>query len=591
MREGELKFTTGTESGATPPTASFGSFSVAGKNAVLTFDSAKYDEKQGALSHVGGVDGNGTLNIVNGSHYAGDAELFTIGVQGRSVGDGSEGSNYNGTKENGFGKGVVNVVNSTAELTYRHLQMGEGTLNVDNSTVTVGNKTALSEFYKGYNAIMGVGEGTTSTINVTNGGILDICASTYFISEKERAYGGFSTNYSDDSTANIIVDGGTLSVTDPENADPERYPEGRNGTVYIGNSFKSDSKNYYTKNATANIEIKNGGVASFDVFAVKVGYKGMADNGSSVNITVGEADNKSTGTLNLRAKDIIMSDGVTLNNYGTVSADTTYMEDTENNDDETTNSTWIRGAKINNYNGASFKLTNGLEVESNSVVNNEGTITASNVTVTGTSFVDNKGTISGSEITVKWNGSLDNKGTIKSGDWLNIEGNAQVTNSGTIDARVWLTSNGTLTLEDAAKVNGTLYIGKLSTLIVDGQVSLNGKLDAANYATDAEIIFTLGSSIDMNGKALVLNSDTVSLIVQLDGTVTDDTAITMSGLFTNYDMEKSNINKDTVVYLRGSDNSEVATTLGAITVPEPTTATLSLLALAALAARRRRAAH
>ena len=175
VRNGEIKFTTGSAEDATAPIITLGNIAVAGNNAVMTFDKANYSSTA-ALNHVGGVDGNGILNITNGSDFNSDAEVFTIGVQGTQAGNGSEGSAYtNGSYDDeGRGRGDVNITDSTAKLTYRHLQMGEGSLKVDNSTVTVGNENGGSEYYKGFKATLGTGENTTSDINVTNGGKLSI---------------------------------------------------------------------------------------------------------------------------------------------------------------------------------------------------------------------------------------------------------------------------------------------------------------------------------------------------------------------------------------------------------------------------------
>ena len=568
VREGELKFTTANTDGASTPTVRLGNLVVSGSDAVLTFDKANYTSSA-ALNHIGGVDGNGELNITD-SVFNSDAEIFTIGVQGSSTGNGSNGTGYSGSYDNGFGRGDVNITNSSAKLTYRHLQIGQGSLNIDNSSVIVGNTNSTDEYYKGFKTTLGMGENTTSTINVTNGGKLEICAS-----RNGNYLGGFSTNYSDGSTSNIIVDNGTFSVTDPESNNPEKYPMGREGNVYIGFSFMGDNK-ITPKNATTNIEVKNNGVASFDVYAIKLGYEGMSADNNTVRITVGESDNKSTGTLNLHANNINMHDGVTLDNYGKVNIDTTYTKDGEF-DINNKYATNITNATVNNYESGTIELVNTLSIKGNSTVTNSGSIITKSTASEG--------------ITVTGNATLTNEGTIQSANWFNIEEAAQVTNSGTIDARVWLTDTSILTLEADSQLQKLLYVGYGSTLNIDGAVMLLGGLNT-DYATDAEITFTLGSSIDVNGHDVTIG-DTVT-ITMIMASLQDVENMELA-LFTN--AGATNISDATLLLTDGTTTMEATFTdnaNGTVTItdtkiiPEPTTATLSLLALAALAARRRR---
>lgn len=578
VRDGELKFTTA--EGSSTPNVKLGNFVVSGNNAVMTFDNANYSSNA-ALNHVGGVDGNGTLNITN-SEFDSDAEVFTIGVNGNQAGNGSDGSSYGdgAYADNGYGSGTVNITDSTAKLTYRHLQIGEGSLNINNSTVTVGNYNSSNDYYKGFKTSLGVGENSNSTIKVSNGGELVICAAPYTNDKGTRYYGGLSTNYSDGSTSNIIVDGGTLTVKNPENADSEKYPEGINGTAYIGYSFNGE-----TENATANIVISNGGTVNFDNHTTNLGYENMVAAGTKVNVTVAD----SSSSLNISSHDFHMHDGATLNNSGTVVIDTNYVTNIMANGEpnKAANTTYIKGGQIINNAGGKIEVVNELELQNNSSVTNNGTISASEIILNGEATLTNSGTISESEITLNGDATLTNSGTIKSDGWFTLADAAQATNSGTIDSRIWMVENSSLTLETGSETLKLLYVGYESTLNIDGDVSMKGGLNTA-YATAAEIVFTLGSSIDLGGNALTLNPDLITLVLVVDGTVDENTTVTAQSLFTNYDEDNSTISDSTLVYLRGSDGSQVTTTLGAITVPEPTTATLSLLALAALTARRRR---
>lgn len=82
------------------------------------------------------------------------------------------------------------------------------------------------------------------------------------------------------------------------------------------------------------------------------------------------------------------------------------------------------------------------------------------------------------------------------------------------------------------------------------------------------------------------------MVLLYDGELTDTTEIYKSDFFVNYTLNDWNedFGDDMVVTVVGTNNVSREMTIKelATTVPEPTTATMSLLALAALAARRRR---
>ena len=583
VRDGELKITTG--DGSAKPTMKVGSIVVSGNNAVLTVDNANYKDSGGSLNHVGGVDGKGTINVVNGASFQSESELFTIGVQGDSVGNGTTGTGYtNGSyDDDNFGRGDVNITDSTAKLTSRHLQMGEGSLVVNNSSVVIGNSEGASEFYKGFKATMGMGEGVTSTIQVSNGGSVEIYAS-----KNANVLGGFSTNYSDGSTSNIIVDGGSFSVSNPANADSDNYPEGRNGSAYIGFSFMADADEAaIPKNATTNIVVSNGGKIEFDNHTTEIGHEDMAAAGSQVNVTVAD----SSSELSISAHDVSIHDGATLNNSGTVSIDTNYVTNimADGNPYVAENTMKLLGCEVNNYSSGKIAVVNDLEVKADTQVRNEGSISAEALTVSDTAAVTNAAgatlQATDGDVVVSGSASLTNEGNIQA-DYFQVKGNAEVTNVGTVEGITWLQGEATLTLAEGSELD-TVFVSGTSSLNVEGAVTLNGKL-AQYYAEDgAQIVFAEGSSLDMQGNSITLGD--VKLVFNVDGTVDSADDISVSSFIMNLG-DASDIGEDTVVMVQGSEGGRVETTLGALNVivPEPATATLSLLALAALAARRRR---
>lgn len=583
VRDGELKITTG--EGSSTPTMKVGSIAVSGNDAVLTVDNANYKDSEGSLNHVGGVDGKGTINVVNGASFQSESELFTIGVQGDSVGNGTTGTGYeNGSyDDDNIGRGDVKITDSTAKLTSRHLQMGEGSLVVDNSSVVIGNSDGASEFYKGFKATMGMGEGVTSTIQVSNGGSVEIYAS-----KNDNILGGFSTNYSDGSTSNIIVDGGSFSVSNPANANSAKYPEGRNGSAYIGFSFMADAETaVIPKNATTNIVVSNGGTIEFDNHTTEIGHEDMAAAGSQVNVTVADA----TSELSISAQDVAIHEGATLNNSGTVSIDTNYVTNlmADGTPNTATNGMKLLGCEVNNYSSGKIAVVNDLEVKADTQVSNEGSISAEALTISDSASVTNAAgatlQATDGDVVVSGSAALTNEGNIQA-DYFQVMGNAEVTNAGTVEGITWLQGDATLTLAEGSELD-TVFVSGTSSLNIEGAVTLNGKLAQFNAKEGAQIVFAEGSSLDMQGNSITLGD--VKLVFKVDGTVDSADDISVSSFIMNLG-DASNIDENTVVTVMDSEGTTTEVTLGELNVivPEPTTATLSLLALAALAARRRR---
>lgn len=585
-------------------------FSVSGKNAVLEFVNAIYRESDSSMKHVGGADGNGTLIFSEGSVIEGNnSELFTVGVQGGYGPSATEGftgetSPAKNGSANTFGRGDVIVSGgSTFNASYRHVLMGEASFTVTgkDSVAVFGNKDSGSEYYKGFKTSLGVGENTTSEINVTNGGKLDIYAS-----EMDKYLGGFSTNEDSNTTSVITVDGGTFSVMDPTNADPEKYPEGRAGTAYIGFGYMSEVDSY-PQNTKTQIDVKGGGTANFNNHTTHLGYEGMKNNGSSVDITVHDASSE----LVFDGAQLYMHDGVTLNNHGKVTIDTTYDNNrlTDGSMFTRTDDAHIYGGIINNHKGAEINVVNGIEFGpgyseaiENLVVQNDGKISAAEITVSGSTQVTNTGTMSADEITVSGSSKVENTGTMRADD-LYVSGSEQFVNEGTVEAYLHLTATGGMRNE--GRIEGTTWLNSADTTLtavdgssmqtvfltagslnVEGIVDMFGNLQ--DYYSSADIVFTMDGSLDMNGNAITLNGSSIVLLVDCDitdgDTTTDFNFLNKSDLFTNYTSDT--FSGDTEIVLRDAEGHEAVRAYK--TLPEPTTATLSLLAMAALAVRRRR---
>ncbi len=131
------------------------------------------------------------------------------------------------------------------------------------------------------------------------------------------------------------------------------------------------------------------------------------------------------------------------------------------------------------------------------------------------------------------------------------------------------------------------YSKTFSSLNVNGSVTMTGTLESYFYS---EIVFTMDASIDMQGNSLIFEGGKIVLLY--DGDLTDSTVINKNDFFVNYTLGMYNVDygDDMVVTVVGTNNVSREMTIKELssTVPEPATATLSLLALAGLAARRRR---
>lgn len=162
-------------------------------------------------------------------------------------------------------------------------------------------------------------------------------------------------------------------------------------------------------------------------------------------------------------------------------------------------------------------------------------------------------------------------GTVLSA-WKSIENTASLT-----DLETTLTVTDVMTVGAGAGLNANLVFTENSTLSMMGALTMGSTVDLASDMTfqfSEEMYSTLNA-----GKALTLFTGVDGL--SLDGTaILSGTDLNVTGLFKGLDTESEYV-------LGWNDSGDVY--LANMSVPEPTTATLTLMALAALAARRRRA--
>lgn len=189
-------------------------------------------------------------------------------------------------------------------------------------------------------------------------------------------------------------------------------------------------------------------------------------------------------------------------------------------------------------------------------------------------------------VTFTNNATIDLSYTTISFQSIKVQAGSTFINNGSVTASLWAQNDLEIIAAAGSEFFGKIQLGyaeskSYASLMVEGAVTMN--LSESLNIDNGSLILTEGSSLDMKGGSITL-SETSSIIYQVDGVA--DESVRANELFRN-----ANIGDDVAITVKGIDGSEYKTTLGALTVPEPTTATLSLLALVGLAARRRRASR
>lgn len=284
----------------------------------------------------------------------------------------------------------------------------------------------------------------------------------------------------------------------------------------------------------------------------------------SISIVKGiDFTNQKSGEASSEISKIKQSGSGSINLSGTYSGVTFDVEQSGSGTINMNSSMSLNEVKLSDENGTGGKLN----IAAGAVV------TAGSITIDGGSIVNN-GTING----------VVSMAMRAAGETINIT-DGELVNSGTINASINMTG-GTLVAEAGSEIAGISATG--GDILVEGDFTMTGDLmldgDAelifadADYTIDLgkyDVVFTGNSSI-----ALTLGDADISEVVLFTGAKED----TYSGYKVALLDEEGNSTGTAVLEY----NEDGTVTLGAAAVPEPTTATLSLLALAALAARRRR---
>lgn len=546
---------------------------VSGINAKLVLDNAHFTttDKAPAVcsAAVGSLDGDGELTLINGSTFYNKQTLFTgnggsFPLKEPEKPEWDMGPHYggtyahiSGTENNGYycyesgeagfsklieggtltGTAVVNVLSGS------HLDTGYG-LYVGNTTLTLdGAGSQINSGLLGTNDNVNIGSlyGITAEVNITNGGVWTVHNEQYLL---------ISRHAGKQSSVTITGGGSMLDAS---------------GWCMIGDYQYVD----LAHSSASDILISKGGRMNVGIFYV---------HGAEIshNLTV-EGQNSVFHAAQVAAEsgiDMQVADGAAM------TVDTTLQ--------------------LGNQKAASLELTSAAQATAQRLLlGASGSMSldaTSTVILTGSTYnsvrgtLENNGTISNSAVMVVW-GTLKGSGSfgateITEGGRL-IVGNSPGHQSydsylDLYDGTVEFSVDDLLNAQAAGTGTSGWGSGTYSVIDMQGNELL--------YSSACEIAVTLGTA------ALgQLNSEgTFELVlVQNIGNAADYTDTVMNFLLSSTTFAGLNgeeltgdetLLRGTHYEMRGSD----LVLTNAERVPEPATATLSLLALGALAARRRR---
>ena len=337
------------------------------------------------------------------------------------------------------------------------------------------------------------------------------------------------------------------------------------------------------------------GAASTEKSTIAQSGKGTINlNGVYEGATFDITQSGQGGTINVNGS--LSAQNVNQSNGGTINvSDSAILEATEVNAGQVK----IEGAALSG--GSISTVENKVTIA--------GDLAAADVTVNGGELRNEGHMVVSGHIVLKEGSSLVNKGTISASsayalmmtdeqaaemlnvgvtDLIVVEAGATLDNlEGNIEASV-LVQGGTVTLATGSTQDITMESGEI---FVTGQVetgSLTLKGGTINFSEGASVELRDGDMLDLNGATIVINVEDVSNMV--DSTIVNLFNTTDESAISNLAGTKVQFVDQNNATVSGTITGTVENGGGSMTVllPEPTTATLSLLALAGLAMRRRR---
>lgn len=359
-----------------------------------------------------------------------------------------------------------------------------------------------------------------------------------------------------------VAEDGTVTYTGYRHANGTSYPDILNATVDAkGTDFyvASGSSAY----GSGSVYFTNTKISADDIYftgntKLRNYQNTSADTGTTVtakNITMSDSANTqvtsgSYGTIKLVAEEKVTVKGTARLNKAEVEANTISLESTSSSavyqTSLTADTVQLNGSSVE-IGGSKQAVINAKQIDVNS-----GTLTVAEGAELSTNII----TLNGGKLV----------------------------NSGSIGATINMTG-GTLVAEADSYVAGINATG--GDIQVDGGFTMAGDLLLGG---DAELIFAdVDSTIDLGDYDLILDGGSIALTLT-DADIANVVLFTgaKEDSYSGYEVTLLDAegNSTGTAVMKYNANGEV--TLGTAAVPEPATATLSLLALAALAARRRR---
>ena len=541
---------------------------VGGKDAVVTFNKASYSNGGEIFNQVGGSNGNGTINITNGSvinltsnsnFLVGNNTYCTEVPTEPNSGDTYQGNYTTGLNGIKFGKGIINVTGgSTLNTGYHNFWMSEGEINVSGAGAVVN----ICNYY-GNRTILGLEAGSTSALNVTEGGTLILNSDS------------LTTGWYSKSITNINIDGEGSKLIRPN----ERPPHPDNG-------IKGKTKTEIAKTGggcITNISVTNGGAAEFMSDTTYFGSTNSTPD-SWAKVTVDDKSSFSAKTVELRSESSITTAGTVtmeaLTLYGDVTNSGTFNAATFTAQDGSTLE--ITGAQaviesdaFDAYAGSTIKLTADEREQAPITISEEGywyldddvsfilifseeymesLETATNtvsVLVANTAADYNGATVSVENMT-QWNGAFT---------WVEKDGKTYI--EGSLNAISDITvSEGSNLTDDIGDVNEQ----EQRSITITGDATLSGDNSHTGGTTIAkDAVVTLGSdtalgngevSIGENVTASITTADDVEKAT-LPTTIKNKGSLTLDGSFDASDLDAPVVGAegDTYVCINGEEGN------------------------------------
>lgn len=332
------------------------------------------------------------------------------------------------------------------------------------------------------------------------------------------------------------------------------------------------------------------------------------------SIVLGSGFDKATVTVSESVGTLEFQSNVKLD---TLTKDGGAIKVAEGSTMETTNSlNWNQGEKQSKDTSSDIEFSGKVSLSGGSIssadekVTITGNLSADGIVVNNGKVTNNGFIVVGGQIVLNAGTTLVNNGTIASASTFSapyalmtaeeqvtaanliiVEAEASLDNSkGKIESSV-LVNGGTVTLgtgttQDITMNDGIIYVtGTVET----GSLTLNG----------GTMYFSEGATVELSEQDIV-NLNGTNIVIMVDNVNTlEETSIVNLFQSSSEDDATANITNwegTTVTFMDDNNGSVTGTISGAVdgglevTIPEPATATLSLLALAGLAMRRRRAA-